>query len=175
MAKKYLKTVSVGLISLFLVACSSSGITIMKQPLSQTIPPGKSVCLNVNIDTDQHKKEEDFQEFQTRLRDRLFAKLPSEGIFKSVVLPPEPADYTMDVILTNARLVSGPARIWGGVMAGHNDAQAEVKVYENSSHQLITAFDVDGTSASHPFSSESNPDDAIREAVNQIVKGLRQQ
>ncbi len=58
-------------------------------------------------------------------------------------------------------------------MAGHNDAQMFVKVVKSDDNQTITEFEVDGTSASHPFSSESGTDDAIREATDQIIKGLR--
>jgi hypothetical protein len=174
MGKSTLKIAFLIFVAVVMCACSSSGIITIKQPLAEKIRPGKTVSLSVDIDTEEHKKAEDFQEVATRIRDRLFAKLPSEGIFKYVVLAPEPADYRMDVLITNARMVSGAARMWGGVMAGHSDAQMSVKVYNLENNQMITYLEVDGTSASHPMSSESTPDDAIREAVNQIVKGLRQ-
>ncbi len=159
--------------SLAISACSSSGWTKMKQPLSQKIPGGKSVALTVKVDTPEHQKDEDFTTITTRIRQQLFTKLMSEGIFKSVLLPPEPADYGMEVTITSARVVSGTARLWGGLMAGHNDAQMFVKLVKNDDNQTVAEFEVDGTSASHPFSSESGTDDAIREATDQIIKGLR--
>lgn len=161
------------LVTAFMTGCSSSGTTIIKQPLTQKIPAGKTVSLSVLIDTAEHQKEEDYQEVSKRIRDRLYTKLVTEGIFKAVVLAPEPASYGMDVTITSARMVSGAARVWGGVLAGHNDAQMKVQLHNRDVNQLIADFEVDGTSASHPFSSESNPDDAIREAVNQIIAGLR--
>jgi hypothetical protein len=154
-------------------ACSSSGVMTIKQPLIEKIPRQKSVSLSVAIDTAEHQKEEDYIEVSKRIRDSLYTKLVTEGIFKSVFLAPEPADYGMDVTITSARMVSGLARVWWGVMAGHNDAQMTVRVNNLASNQVVADFEVDGTSASHPFSSESNPDDAIREAVNQIIKGLK--
>jgi hypothetical protein len=157
----------------FITACSSSGIMTIKQPLTEKIPPHKTVSLSVTIDTPEHQKDEDYIEVSKRIRDSLYTKLVTEGIFKSVFLAPEPADYGMDVTITSARVVSGLARVWWGIMAGHNDAQMTVRVNNLATNQVVADFDVDGTSASHPFSSESNPDDAIREAVNQIIKGLR--
>ena len=167
------KLILVVFISLIMAACSSSGWTVVHQPLSQKILPGKSVSLSVKIDTTEHQKDDDYKEMSTRIRDSLFAKLASDGIFKSVLLSPEPADYGMDVTLTVARVVSGASRVWNGVMAGHNDIQMTVQVFNRDGNQKIADFEVDGTSASHPMSSENRPDDAIREATNQIIQGLR--
>jgi len=159
--------------SLLITACSSSGTMVIKQPMTQKILPDKSVSLSVGIITGK-EQESDFMEVQSRVRERLFGKLLSEGIFKSVVRESEPSDYIMDIMVTDARVVSGAARVMVGVMAGHNDAGLDVKLTEREGNRLVTAFSVDGTSASHPFSSETSLDDAIREAVNNIVRGLRQ-
>jgi hypothetical protein len=145
----------------------------IKQPMTQQLIPEKSVSVSVGIIPGK-EQEPDFQEVQSRVRERLFGKLLSEGIFKSVLRAPEPADYIMDIMVTNARVVSGAARVMVGIMAGHNDAELDVKLTEREGNKLVIAFTVDGTSASHPFSSESSLDDAVREAVNNIIRGLRQ-
>jgi hypothetical protein len=38
---------------------------------------------------------------------------------------------------------------------------------------VVTAFDVVGESASHPLSTESGLDDAVREAVSEIMLALQ--
>jgi hypothetical protein len=145
----------------------------MHQPLSQKIPSGKTVSLAVEIDTPEHQKEEDFKDFSGRIRDVLYMKLLNTGIFKSVVRPSEPADYDMLVTISNAHIVSEGARMMMGVMVGHNDAQMTVRLSTRDGNQLVTDFEVDGSSASHPMSSENKPDDAIKEATNQIIQNLR--
>jgi len=47
-----------------------------------------------------------------------------------------------------------------------------VSLFEESSQSLVTSFEVTGKSASHPFSSENDMDDAIREFVDQIILTL---
>ena len=160
--------------SLTIAACSTSGWTKMGQPLSQPIPPGKSVSLSVGIDTPEHQTDVDFQLVTTRVRQELFAKLMSEGIFSSVLLGPQPADYDMTVTVYSASVVSGTARYWEELMAGHNNARMKVKVVRNDDNLVIAEFEVDGTSTSQPFSSEAGTDDVVREATDRIVRGLRQ-
>jgi hypothetical protein len=113
------------------------------------------------------------QEVSSRLRERLFGKLVSDRIFKAVVHSPEPADYRMEVKLHGARQVSTGARIWLGAMAGSNNLSLSTQVYDSSSKRLVSAFDVEAASVSHPLSSEAELDDAIREAVDKIVSALR--
>jgi hypothetical protein len=90
-----------------------------------------------------------------------------------VVHVPEPADYRMDVKIRGAREVSTGARIMLGVMIGPNNTTVAVTVRHQATNQLITAFEVTGTSAAHPMSSEAGLDDAVREAVVKIIEGLR--
>lgn len=172
LVQRMARFIPVVIVAGFITACSSSGTMTIKQPLSQKIPSGKTVSLSVSI-AQEHQQEEDFKEVAKRIREGLYSKLVTEGIFKAVLLTPEPTDYGMDVTITSARMVSGAARVMLGVMAGHNDAQLAVKVINREGNHLIADYEVDGTSASHPFSSESRPDDAIREAINQVVAGLR--
>ena len=58
-------------------------------------------------------------------------------------------------------------------MAGPNGLDASVQLRDEKVNQVVMSFDVEGTSASHPLSSEAGLDDAIREAANEIIKGLR--
>jgi hypothetical protein len=168
------QTASKLVIALFVVglvsACSSSGTLTVTQPKSQGIPPGKTASLSVEPGAAELRPIH--QEVATRVRDRLFGKLVSEGIFKAVVRAPEPADYSMDVRVRGARQVSTGARIFLGPMAGPNTLALAVQVHDRT-NQLVAAFDVTGTSAAHPFSSEAGLDDAVREAVNRIVQALR--
>ena len=157
----------VGLMS----ACSSKGTLKITQSKNVGIPTGNTVALLVEPDVENTRPIH--QEVSTRIRDRLFGKLVSEAIFKSVVHVPEPADYRMNVKILGARQVSTGARIWLGVMAGSNNVSSAVQVHDQKTKQLITSFEVTGTSAAHPFSSEADLDDAIREAIDNIIQALR--
>lgn len=161
------------IIALFLAGCSSSGTMTIKTPLNEKIPPGKTAALSVGVDSADKANEDDYKEVLSRIRERLYGKLISEGIFKALVLAPEPADYLLDVKVKGARKVSGVSRVMWGVMAGPNVAELSIRLKNTKTEQIISDFDVEGASATHPFSSESGLDDAIREAVNNIAKGLR--
>ena len=155
----------------FVSACSSSGTLTITQPKTQGIIPGHTVSLSVKPDVENPLPVH--QEVATRMRDRLFGKLVSEGIFKAVVHAPEPADYSMDVKIRGAREVSTGARIMLGAMIGPNTTKAAVEVRNQATNQLIEAFEVTGTSAAHPMSTEAGLDDAVREAVDKVIEALR--
>jgi hypothetical protein len=157
----------VGLMS----ACSSSGTLTVTQPKTQGIPPGQTVSLAVELDVAEPLPVH--QEVATRIRERLFGRLVSDGIFRAVVHAPEPADYRMDVKIRGAREVSTGARIMLGAMIGPNTTTVAVAVRHEATNQLLTAFEATGTSAAHPLSSEAGLDDAVREAVVKIIEGLR--
>lgn len=157
-------------------ACASSGSIKIAKQKTVLIPSGKTVSLSVvatpvnNADADARK---DANEFVHRLKSQLFGRLVSEAIFRQVLQPGEPANYKMDVKVLAAREVSQGARIFFGVLAGSNSFKASVSVYDQTADSLITAFEVGGESASHPFSTENDIDDAIREAVDKIIFALR--
>jgi len=155
----------------FLPACSSSGKITIQQAKSESIEVGKTVSLSVEPDVENVKAVH--QDVASRIRERLFGKLVTDRIFKAVAMAPEPADYRMDVKVKGARQVSTGARIFLGTMAGSNNLTADVKVFEFTSNRLITAYQVQGASASHPLSSQAGLDDAIREAADKIIEGLR--
>lgn len=157
-------------------ACSSSGSIQMLKHKTASIPPGSTVSLSVtaalpdDADDDAH---EDASEVIHRLKSQLFGRLVSEAVFKQVLQPGEQADYRMDVKLLSAEEVSQGARIFFGVLAGSNNLTASVSLNDQAIDSLITAFEVGGESASHPMSSKNDIDDAIREAVDEIILALR--
>ena len=166
---------SAGLI-LVLAACSSSGSVEVRKAITDPIPPGKTVTVEVKQvsgDNPTQGSEDEIQETSRRLKAALFGRLVAEGVFKQVLQPGEPADYKMDVTLTSADEVSQGARIFLGVMAGSNSLRAAVEVVETASNRPIADFSVLGKSASHPFSTEAGLDDAVREAVSNIIAQLQ--
>jgi hypothetical protein len=153
---------------LLTAACSSSGTLAMKTPKAAAIPAGRSVALDVTSAAD-----EDSRDAAHRMRVELFGRLVAEGVFREVVAAGEPADYRMQVALGAVDEVSQGARIFFGVMAGSNELTAAVTLKDAATDAVVTAFDVSGESASHPLSSESGMDDAIREAASNIIRALQ--
>jgi hypothetical protein len=58
------------------------------------------------------------------------------------------------------------------VLAGRNELAVQVDISDTTSHALLVSFTAKGESASHPLSSENDMDDAIREAVDEIILEL---
>jgi hypothetical protein len=85
------------------------------------MPPRQTVALLVEVEVAEPLPVH--QEVATRIRERLFGRLVSDGIFKAVVHASEPADYRMDVKVRGAREVSTGARIMLGAMIGPNAAR----------------------------------------------------
>ena len=153
---------------LILAACSSSGKLELLQSKSASIPPGKTVSLIVKSD-----KDEDSLRMVQRLRGELFGRLVSEAIFKQVLHPREKGDYAMEVQVLKAEVVSQGARIFFGVLAGANKLRCSVKLVDQVTGRVVTSFNVEGESASHPFSTENGLDDAVREVVTNMIVALR--
>ncbi|MEH6630740.1 MAG: DUF4410 domain-containing protein [Halopseudomonas aestusnigri] len=154
-------------LSLFITACSSSG------KLTQTVKPTSMIdhtaTVSLTVSTDQ---EEAAKDFANRLQDRLFGKLVSRDIFSGVNQNNSEAKYDLEVRISGATKVPTAARIFFGVLAGSNNVTADVILKDKKTGETITTFQAEGKSASHPFSSESGADDAIREVSDQIVTGL---
>lgn len=163
-----LKSIAVCCLLLFAAACSSSGSLEVKTPKAAAIAPGHSVALNVTSAGDEESRDAAHQ-----MRIELFGRLVAEGVFRQVVAAGEPADYRMDVALSGVEEVSQGARIFFGVMAGSNELKAAVTLYDAATNTVVTAFDASGESASHPLSSESGMEDAIREAASKIIRALQ--
>lgn len=148
----------------------------MTQNKTSPIPAGKTVSLTVaaEIPADADKSAADeYKEVGQRMKATLFGRLMSEGVFRQVLQPGETGDYRMAVSLKSANKVSQGARILAGVFAGSNSLSASVELYENSTNSLVTAFLVQGESASHPLSSEAGLDYSVREAVDEILLALQ--
>lgn len=159
------------LVLALVAGCQSSGTLDISQARSSAIPPGKVVAVNVRPAVEN--PDEDTTEAARRVRGQLYGRLVSEGVFRQVVRPSERADYQMEVKVQDAREVSTAARIFLGVFAGSNNLALSVLVNDQRTDQLVTAFNVTGDSAAHPFSSEASLDDAVREAVTNIITALR--
>lgn len=156
-----------------LSACSSSGEMKVLQPLNETdrIDHTATTVLNV-VPAEGLQPDEDLRELILTLRGQLFGRLVSDGVFKQVVHEGDPAKYYVRVQVDAADQVSTAARIAFGVFAGSNDLNVRVEVFEKSTDKSIMTFTASGESASHPFSTESEMEDAIREVVNKIILSL---
>jgi hypothetical protein len=153
-------------------ACNSTGKLEMARASPEAIPPGKSVALWVRPTLPDGASTETRQaaaEAADRLRSDLFGRLVSEGIFNHVFQPGEPADYRMDVSVTQADEVSQTARFW----LGRNSMTAAVALYDEMTGAPTTEFKVAGESASVPASSRNDIDDAVREAADKIILALK--
>jgi hypothetical protein len=168
---EFIKKVSVVLSLVFLSACSSSGTFTVKQALVEPIKNDRSVSILVK--TDLKESDEDSVKAVSGLREKLFATLVSEGVFKSSVLAPNKADYSLEVDIKGVSFVSTAARLAFGVMAGSSTIEAEVLLKEMTTNKVVTEFRADGSSASHPLSSETGPENAVREAAKNIVAALK--
>lgn len=160
---------------LLLGACSSSGTFTVQEARTGEIDPGSTISVTVDAVLPPEATADQIaeaDEFAHRLKSELFGRLVSEGVFRHVVQPGEAANYRMEVTITAADEVSQGARIFFGVLAGSNEVTASVTVFEESSGRVFARYDVTGESASHPWSSENDMDDAVREAATQIIDGL---
>ena len=57
--------------------------------------------------------------------------------------------------------------------AGRNELAVQVDVFDTASQALLVSFTAKKEPASHPMSSENDMDDAIREAVDEIILELK--
>ena len=93
-------------------------------------------------------------------------------MFARVVQAGETATYDVRVRLLTESEVSQGARILFGVLAGANELALQVDVFETASRNLVVSFTAKGEFASHPLSSENEMDDAVREAVDEVILEL---
>ncbi len=169
--KEFRRTVFI-IITLFVISsCSSKGELRVQHNLDTHIDHGAVASLSVQPD-ERVKKSESMQEAVRRLHSQLFNRLVSEGVFVRVVQAGEAATYDVQVRLLTASEVSQGARILFGVLAGANELALQVDVFETASRNLVVSFTAKGESASHPLSSENDMDDAIREAVDEVILEL---
>lgn len=155
----------------FVTGCSSSGSYTVKQQLSDQLNSEKSVSLRVSADPGK-AAEEDMQKIVPAVNESLFSKLSTSGMFKNVVVFPAKGEYTLDVVVKDAKIVSNGARLLLGVMAGPSWIETSNTLKDESGH-VLTEFDVKGTSAAHPLSSEVGYEYAAKETAQNIINGLR--
>ena len=153
---------------LLVAACSSSGKLNITHEKVGAIGANKTVSLNIVQGADVGSTR-----VVQRLRSELFGRLVAEHVFSQVVHTNETADYKLDVVVVEGTAVSGAARVLLGVFAGSNRLKCNVTLIDQGTGQTRTAFQVEGVSASHPMSSESGLDDAVREAVINMIIALR--
>jgi hypothetical protein len=156
----------------FLAACSSSGTFTVKQELIEPINNQKTVSIMVKSDKIPESEKEDATKACSSLQEKLYARLVSEGLFKSSVIYPNKGDYSLEVDVLGVRLVSNAARLWVGVMAGASGIEANV-LLKDETGKVLSDFHADGSSATHPMSSESGSDNAVNELANQITQALK--
>jgi hypothetical protein len=162
------------LLAVVVSACTSSGTLKLEHARTETIPPGRSVALWVKPTVANDASEEarkEASEVADRLKNELFSRLVSEGIFSYVFQPGEPADYRLNVAVTQAEEVSQTARFWLGALAGRNELDAAVALYDEASGNLLTDFEVMGESAR--VLSRNDIEDAVHEAADKIISGLQ--
>ncbi len=160
--------------TMFLAGCSSSGTFTVKQELIEPINNQKTVSIMVKSDKVPESEREDAQKACSLLQEKLYSRLVSVGLFKSSVIYPNKGDYSLEVDVLGVRLVSNAARIWWGVMAGASGIEANVLLRDETG-KVLSDFHADGSSATHPFSSESGSDNAVNELANQIAQVLKKE
>ena len=156
----------------FLAACSSSGTFTVKQELIEPVNNQKTVSIIVKSNKVPEGEKEDAQKACSSLQEKLYSRLVSEGLFKSSVIYPNKGDYSLEVDVLGVRLVSNAARLWLGVMAGASGIEANV-LLKDETGKILSDFHADGSSASHPLSSESGSDNAVNALATQIAQVLK--
>jgi hypothetical protein len=148
-------------------ACSSSGQRLVSIPLASPIPAGKSCIVEVVADPVADVLA------NSTLQALLNSMLTGTGIFAHVVQPGLQADYALRVGVQKCSRVSSTSRVMIGVLAGSNEIAAVVVLRDLATGNVITCFNVEGTSASHPLSNENEFEDALRKAAEEVCMGLR--
>jgi len=160
------------LCAIFFAGCSSSGTFAMKQGLIEPINNQKTVSIWVKTDKIPEGEKEDAKKACSLLQEKLYARLVSEGLFRSSVIYPNEGDYSLEVDVLGVRLVSNAARLWWGVMAGASGIEANVLLRDETG-KVLTEYHADGSSATHPLSSESGSEFAVNQLATQISEAIK--
>jgi hypothetical protein len=172
MFAKVRKASMILLSAIFLAGCSSSGTFTMKQEMIEPINNQKTVSIWVKSDKVPEDEKEDAKTACSSLQEKLYARLVSEGLFKSSVIYPNKGDYSLEVDVLGVRLVSNAARLWWGIMAGASGIEASVLLRDETG-KILTEYHADGSSATHPLSSESGSDNAVNQLATQIAQAIK--
>jgi hypothetical protein len=157
---------------MFLAGCSSSGTFTMKQEMIEPVNNQKTVSIWVKSDKVPEGEKEDAKTACSSLQEKLYARLVSEGLFRSSVIYPNKGDYSLEVDVLGVRMVSNAARLWWGIMAGASGIEANVMLRDETG-KVLTEYHADGSSATHPISSESGSDNAVNQLATQIAQAIK--
>ncbi len=149
-----------------LAACTTQSEVNTLQTKTVEIAPTSVVALDVATSDDA-----DAVEVAGHVRDQLFGKLVSRGIFLTVRPKDAPeAQYDMTVTVSNVEKVSVAARLFVGVFAGGDELTATVTMTDRATGNVINQFEVKTEAAAHWLSSEYGIDNAINQLTDQIVQ-----
>ena len=153
---------------LVLVACSTEGrVTPLAggtASITAPIPAVPSLALSVR-GCPQASQCEDF-------RTSLAGRLVGAGMAERIVAVGQPANLSLDVLVSRVRTVSGAERVLLGTLAGRNEVAA-TNTLRDRTGTVLRSFQVESASASHPFSGESSLSDAYRKFATDTVPALR--
>lgn len=155
-------------VALGLQACGTKGGIELGPEPQRAFAGGTTVALTVVADSSAGE-----QDAAARIRERLFGALMAEGLFRQVLPPDDTTEYVLQVALFDVKRVSGTSRVLFGALAGRNRIRASVRLSRAGSPEPIRTFTVTGESASHPNSPDAGFEDAVREFVQHLVRGLR--
>ncbi len=170
--KKFFFTIILFSLAATMTACSSSGGLVIKQSLSEPIDATKTISIDIKS-VQGKESEEDMVKMVNALKEKVGPAIVAQGDFLNAVMAPNKGDYNLLVTVKNARIVSTAARIAFGVMAGPSSLEAEVLLVNPVTNKQLLAFDVEGSTAAHPLSSEVGYENAVKEAANNVAKALK--
>jgi hypothetical protein len=171
-----IKRANIGMFLLIPPAAAADPVcrNITPTPLKQKIESGKTVFLNITYDMQKHQKEEAYPDAVNQISKILSQELVNHGIFKTVALDSEHADYTMDVTVK---------RVEGSVLKWSDDPPCysvflSVSLMNSFTKQVIGDFVVlekDKYLLKKVSPSTTKIDCSFKTSVNQIVKTLSYQ
>ena len=109
------------------------------------------------------------------LRSAVAGRLVGANLAERIVAAGQPAQLGLTIDVTRIRTVSGAERVIFGALAGRNEvaATATLQDLRRPTQGVLRSFKAESGSAAHPFSGESNLQDAYRQFSNDVVSGLR--
>jgi hypothetical protein len=132
--------------SVGLAACTASGSHEIALAKSEALRPGAIVALDVEAGPEAGNPEHS-DHAVSKIRGDLYTRLVNGGKFAKVVNPGEQADYTMDVDLTQVRLIGTGASFFGGAFVAPNLVKGDVRLADNSNGIELANFEATGEAA----------------------------
>ncbi len=156
---------------LALAACSATGDINVSKPKSDEIRPASTVALELDA-TPAAGSPEHAEEAIRIARADLSEKLISAGGFQQVVAPGQPADYTMNVTLSQVKLLPFGARYFGGIYGAVNVVNGDVSLVDNATGVELTSYSANIKGAASAWSSESGTNGTIGAFDDKVIEGL---